>query len=192
MNLNILSKDPKIVSMNDFISKKDCLSIIETNNLKFKKSLTRNESKNYRISDVKTLDHQDKFLISLKDKLKSIFDLDKDSFEAAQLQRYKLGGEYKEHFDARDISNSKELEVGFKQRRTSAIIYLNEDFRGGETIFPSLEIKISPKQGTLILFQNCFGNSEFVHPLSSHRSAMIKEGEKWILSLWSTKEFKLI
>ena len=36
----------------------------------------------------------------------------------------------------------------------TALIYLNDDFHGGDTVFPNLKINIKPKRGSLLLFDH--------------------------------------
>ena len=103
--------------------------------------------------------------------------------ERLQLQKYPKGGYYKEHFDAKSEDHFQK-DKSFSQRKYSMIIYLNDDFIGGETVFPKKDISVKPLQGRLLLFSNMFNETNYVHPFSSHLSNKITEGEKWILSIW--------
>ena len=56
------------------------------------------------------------------------------------------------------------------------IIYLNDDFTGGETEFLHKNIRITPKKGTLVIFP-----ANYTH---THRGNPPLTGEKYILTSW--------
>ena len=80
--------------------------------------------------------------------------------------KYETGQEYKLHYD----SGSN---LG---RAISALVYLNNDYDGGEIEFPNFEIKIKPEPGMLILFPSNFAYSHIAHPVTS--------GIKYSLVTW--------
>jgi prolyl 4-hydroxylase len=51
------------------------------------------------------------------------------------------------------------------------VLYLNEDFEGGETAFPSLGLKIRPRRGEAVLFMQSL----------PHEGAIVIRGRKYIL-----------
>lgn len=63
------------------------------------------------------------------------------------LVRWFPGMEQPPHCD--DMSDSKEEHPKFKNRFIGSIVYLNDDFTGGETYYPQHNFKITPKRGTL-------------------------------------------
>ena len=71
-----------------------------------------------------------KFSISL---VKEEFNISQNS-EKISYQSYEIDDHYLPHYDAFDITDPKNSNL--KQRlRTLVIIYLNENFEGGETVF---------------------------------------------------------
>lgn len=54
--------------------------------------------------------------------------------------------------------------------------YLNDDFTGGETIFPDHDLIIKPKRGSLIIFP-----STWQYP---HKETPVKTGKKYIMSTY--------
>lgn len=84
--------------------------------------------------------------------------------------RYPTGGYYKEHIDYSSNSDPK------LQRVVSGLIYLNDDYIGGEIAFPLQGLSIKPKKGTVVLFP-----SIFTHP---HKSKTIKAGTKYSIVTW--------
>lgn len=82
-----------------------------------------------------------------------------------QLIRYGPGGHYTAHADAGGDLND---------RYFSVVCYLNDDFEGGHTSFPSLDYSAAPRRGKAIVFP-----SEYVH-----RACPVLSGEKFVLVSW--------
>nr|WP_277398260.1 2OG-Fe(II) oxygenase [Neobacillus citreus] len=101
--------------------------------------------------------------------------------EGLQVLNYKIGEEYKPHFDYFPANQVKEDKGG--QRIGTFLIYLNDVASGGETVFPKLGVSIVPKKGTAVYFH--YGNSKGqVDRLSLHTSVPVSEGEKWVATKW--------
>ena len=97
------------------------------------------------------------------------------SGEPLTVLRYRPGQQYKAHLDTLPHTSN--------QRTKTAILYLNEGFRGGETIFPSLGISITPEAGRLLIFSNVDDNGS-PDPLSRHAGLPVHKGTKWIATRW--------
>jgi prolyl 4-hydroxylase len=98
-----------------------------------------------------------------------------DNGEPLQVLRYSVGQEYREHFDyLHGLDN---------QRTHTVLIYLNDGYAGGETIFGQTGLTIRGAKGDAILFRNVLDDGA-VDPLSRHRGATITSGQKYIASRW--------
>jgi Rps23 Pro-64 3,4-dihydroxylase Tpa1-like proline 4-hydroxylase len=86
--------------------------------------------------------------------------------ESYSLLRYTTGQHYKQHYDGN-------IESG---RVISVLIYLNDDYDGGEIEFPNFNLKIKPKSGTLILFPSNYAYSHIAHDVIS--------GTKYVIVTW--------
>jgi predicted 2-oxoglutarate/Fe(II)-dependent dioxygenase YbiX len=64
------------------------------------------------------------------------------------------------------------------QRDYTALAYLNDDFTGGELVFPDLSIAIAPRAGLLVGFPS---NHEFVHAVPK-----VLSGKRYSLPVWFT------
>lgn len=62
----------------------------------------------------------------------------------------------------------------------TGIFYFNDDFEGGETYFPKLDVEIKPKAGSLLYFEQ--GYDEETNWSTIHESKVITKGCKWIAS----------
>ena len=92
---------------------------------------------------------------------------DVEHFENVQLIRYKPGGFYHAHKD----NFGKTLE---NHREVTILVYLNEDFTGGETSFPKLEWAFKPQTGYVLLFPARY----------QHKAEAVIEGTKYVLAAW--------
>lgn len=98
---------------------------------------------------------------------------------------YTPGQTYQDHYDYFNPDYSAHvphLETG-GQRVTTFLIYLNDDFDGGETYFPKLDWKYKGKTGEAVVFDNVRGNGDLIND-SLHAGLPTKAGEKWLLSKW--------
>lgn len=95
--------------------------------------------------------------------------------EPLQVLRYRPGGEYKPHFDAIP---------GFENQRVlTFLVWLNHDYEGGETAFPTPGLKLKGKAGDAILFRNAQPDGRR-DPASGHAGLPVTRGEKLIASRW--------
>jgi hypothetical protein len=96
--------------------------------------------------------------------------------------RYSVGSDFPEHCDSLDVndpSSADRLKTAGQDVMT-LVVYLNEAFSGGETNFPRLDVTITPKTGSAVLFSNT-GDGGQRDDRSLHASRPIVDGEKWIL-----------
>lgn len=89
--------------------------------------------------------------------------------------RYRQGQQYRPHTDA--------LPGVVNQRIMTAILYLNEGFDGGETLFVKRAVQIRARTGRLLIFANVDATGR-AEPLSEHAGLPVGSGEKWIVTRW--------
>jgi prolyl 4-hydroxylase len=95
--------------------------------------------------------------------------------EPLQVLRYRAGGEYKPHFDAIP---------GFaNQRILTMIVWLNENYGGGETKFAKTGAKLKGRTGDALLFRNARADGTR-DPDAGHAGLPVTAGEKLIASRW--------
>lgn len=95
--------------------------------------------------------------------------------EPLQVLRYSPGQEYRPHFDA--IAGEP------NQRVLTFLVYLNEDFEGGETEFLSTGLKVKGRKGDGLLFRNADASGH-PDPASKHAGLPVSGGEKYLASRW--------
>jgi hypothetical protein len=84
------------------------------------------------------------------------------------LLRYRSGQKFNFHNDWGPLNN----------RLISYLIYLNDDYSGGEIDFKNIGIKFKPKANSMVIFPSNF--------LFSHEALPIESGEKFALVNWIT------
>lgn len=101
--------------------------------------------------------------------------------EPPQLLRYDVGGHYKQHYDGVARWKNPDGSVMWKKsvdRDLSCVIFLNDDFEGGEFVFPDLRIRIRPEPGLMV----CFPSTEYY----LHKVEPVTKGIRYSLVTWMT------
>jgi hypothetical protein len=111
-------------------------------------------------------DFEEKIQCLVKPLIKSIWDVNLSTCQGTQLVRYKAGGHYVPHTDA-GVDE-------FENRYFTVLCYLNQDFEGGKTSFPSLNYATTPQAGKAIIFPATY----------LHCAEPVVRGEKLILLSW--------
>lgn len=87
-----------------------------------------------------------------------------------QLLRYKPGQHFHEHVD-HIVGHPS-----WGRRQLSFLLYLNDDYEGGELWFPRQKLRLKPKAGDAVLFP-----SHYTHP---HASLDVSRGVKYSVVTW--------
>jgi prolyl 4-hydroxylase len=95
--------------------------------------------------------------------------------ESLQVLRYRPGQEYKPHFDA--------LAGEPNQRILTMLVYLNEDYEGGETLFLRTGLRFKGNKGDALLFRNALADGR-ADEMTQHAGLPVTAGEKIIASRW--------
>ncbi|MBI2381731.1 MAG: 2OG-Fe(II) oxygenase [Gammaproteobacteria bacterium] len=101
------------------------------------------------------------------------------------LLNYRPGQEYKPHHDyfrREQPGSAQRLRLG-GQRVQTLLVYLNEDYAGGETVFPRVDFRFRPRRGDLLHFHNVDAQG-VEDELSLHAGEPVLSGEKWLASKW--------
>jgi len=100
--------------------------------------------------------------------------------EFPQCLRYGVGGHYSPHIDGRSLWLSPTGDKIWRKstdRDLTFVLYLNDDFEGGELIFPDLHIQVKPKPGLLVAFPS---DQNYVHGVNP-----VKSGERFSIVTWA-------
>lgn len=105
--------------------------------------------------------------------------------EAPNVLHYAVGEQYGLHYDFLDPENPNFAEglAKYGQRRTTALVYLNQNFMEGQTWFESIQKHARTPAGGLIAVDNVL-NDGTPDKRSLHAGLPVTLGEKWLLSVW--------
>ena len=95
--------------------------------------------------------------------------------EPLQLLRYAPGDEYRAHMDA--LANEP------NQRILTMIVYLSEEFEGGDTHFLRTDLSYKGGTGDALLFRNVSPDGR-ADPMAEHAGRPVTKGVKLIASRW--------
>jgi len=133
-----------------------------------------------------TLAEMDLAVAAIRARISAASNLPVAVFEPPQVMHYAPGEEFRPHHDFLDPAqpgHAAEL-ARFGQRIATFLIYLNDDYEGGETVFPRAGIRHKGAKGDALLFANVDAATRAPDPLTLHAGAPPTRGEKWIFSQW--------
>jgi prolyl 4-hydroxylase len=97
--------------------------------------------------------------------------------EPLQVLRYAPGERYHEHNDALPGVAPNQ------QRVLTFLVYLDDDYDGGETAFPKLGLSVKGRAGDGLLFRNATADGA-IDPLAVHAGLPVTRGAKHVASRW--------
>lgn len=118
---------------------------------------------------------EDLVINALNRRIASVSGTKLEQGEPLQLLRYRSGGEYKPHMDA--------LPAEPNQRILTALVYLSDDYEGGETHFPRTGLSYRGAAGDALVFRNV-GADGRADPLTLHAGLPVTSGAKYLASRW--------
>lgn len=188
----ILALNPMLGYIDNFCDKSEALQFL--NNLDHEKleEAQVQTGRGQVINDVRTAktghlrDGESPFMDRMRRNVTGLFNLEPQASEPPAIIRYETGGEYKAHLDGGKIDEDalKSGKTPLNVRPYTGILYLNDNFEGGETVFPRLDVAISPRAGRLVFWQNYPVGASQPHPLAIHAGKPVTSGEKFIISFW--------
>ncbi len=185
----VISKKPEIRVYRDFITEAEARHLISLAKGRLKDSTVFEKGKRVyntgrNSSNLTFQKSEDEVIKKIEDKACKIVNCQAENMEAMQLVHYAKGQRFLPHHD---FFSKNELPYQVGQRVHTFLIYLNDvsEVHGGATIFPYLNIAITPKLGTALYFRDSDGMGN-VEPLTLHGGAeILTEGvEKWACNIW--------
>lgn len=119
-------------------------------------------------------------LIGLCRAIADAADAPHENGEFLSVLHYLPGQQYRPHFDT--IPPGPDFDRS-GQRTKTAILFLNDDYAGGETHFTAPDLKFRGARGDLLVFSslNAMGA---VDVAARHAGMPVNAGEKWIVTRW--------
>lgn len=190
MIVDELYKQPHICYYHDIFGDNECDFVIEESEKsgRYKKSMIYNvETQSSELTEMRTstsfVDESKQFneirtkaYEIIKQKLPNI---SIENVEKSQIQKYEVSQYVKSHVDYFNINGKK---ITTNDKMATLIVYLNDDFEGGETFFNNLNIKIKPQKGSALFFQ--YNYSDYLNEKSRHEGLPVTKGTKYIITFW--------
>lgn len=185
MNAELLCEMPKIIYYRNVLTHDECDFVIANiNNDEFEKSMGFDlESKapkptNWRTSS-QYHDFTNKFHY-INDHVAKLTNYPLLNIEQIQILRYEPGEYYKPHCDFFNFPPT--WHTTDNDRVATAITYLNDDFEGGQTNFPNLNIEVKPEKGSMLFFEYKYDIE--MNRQTVHGGMSVVSGAKYIATSW--------
>ena len=182
--------DPRVVVFGSLLSAQECDEIIALASARLERSQTvqtdtgSSEVNASRTSQGMFFDRGEHPVCARVElRMAALLNWPLENGEGLQVLRYGPGAEYKPHYDYFDPAQPGTPVILRRggQRVASLVCYLNTPVRGGETVFPDVQLAVAPVRGNAVFF-----SYDRPHPVtrSLHGGAPVLEGEKWVATKW--------
>lgn len=188
----ILSEDPKIYTINNYLTDDECDHFIKISKPNLKRAYVSDTrqgtySKGRTGSNHWLLHNYDEVTKRVGDRISSLIGIPLENAESYQVVHYDVSQKYDQHWDAYAKNESEKCLRCLKwggQRMVTALLYLNNVEEGGGTSFPNLNIVSRAEKGKLLIFYNCIPGTNDVHQNTLHAGMPVLKGEKFAVNLW--------
>lgn len=187
-----LSDAPRVRVIREFATAPECRWVIERARERLKPAMIFDHSGRHVVDpgrsntgmDFRVLE-MDLVLEVLRARISAAVRVPLPVFELTQVFHYAPGEEFRLHHDYLDPSNPDHRKhlADHGQRIATFLVYLNDDFEGGETEFPKVDVRFRGNAGDAIFWANVDMDGA-PDPLSFHSGLPPSSGEKWLLSQW--------
>ena len=180
-----LSDLPLVRHYHQLLTPEECAYLIEIASPGYQPSMVYTTTREMVRDTIRTSDGstiywliEDPAVHALNRRIAAITQTTFEQGEALQALRYAPGQEYRPHFDF--------VEGAENPRIWTALIYLNDDYEGGETAFVRTGLKVRGHLGDVLLFRNT-GEGDRPEPLSEHAGLPVTGGTKFLATRWVRK-----
>ena len=139
----------------------------------------------FRTSESCDLARGDPLVQQIEAKITALMGIDPRHGETVQGQRYDVGQQFKPHHDFfwTDQPYWETQRRNGGQRTWTAMVFLNEPERGGQTFFERAGVRITPHTGNLLTWNNMDVHGE-PNIASLHQGMPVEAGVKYIITKW--------
>ncbi len=171
----------------DFLSAAECAALIRLIDGNRRPSTLLSESKdqNFRTSESCDMDRWSPDVRPTDERIAALLGIDPARGETMQGQRYAPGQQFRAHNDwfSENAPYWANMQRTGGQRTWTAMIYLNDVEEGGATWFPQAGIRIAPKRGMLLAWNNMKADGS-PNELTLHEGMAVVSGVKYVITKW--------
>lgn len=176
-----------IFALRDFLSGAECDALIGMIDAGRQPStvLAENPDPSFRTSESCNLDPHDATVRAIEAKITKLVGIEPSHGETIQGQRYAVGQEFRPHHDFffTDQPYWPREEAMGGQRTWTAMIFLNAPEAGGQTYFPTAGVRVTPRRGNILAWNNLDAAGRPNHA-SLHQGMPVLAGVKYIITKW--------
>lgn len=185
--LKLPSPDLEIFVVRDFLTERECSELRARIDIGKQPSgvLGDYADPTYRTSESCNLDAKDPIVIQVEEKITELMGIEPSHGETIQGQRYAVGQQFKPHHDFFYTNQAyweEQKRIG-GQRTWTAMMFLNEPEAGGQTAFPKANVKVTPRTGNLLTWNNLDKYGE-PNMFSLHQGMPVEAGVKYVITKW--------
>lgn len=171
----------------DFLSPEQCDALIAVIDRDRRPStlLTDRSDPDFRTSDSCDMERWSPEVRPIDEAIADLLGIPREHGETMQGQRYAPGQHFRAHHDYFHATESywAAMQRTGGQRTWTAMIYLNDVPEGGATWFPQAGIKVAPRRGLLLTWNNMKLDGS-PNELTLHEGMPVVEGTKYIVTKW--------
>ena len=187
------STEPRIAAVKDFISAPACDWLIGLGRPHLKQADIFDSATGELVLDGRRsnnaaplkIDRIDVVLAFVRARIAALAELPVLALEDSQILHYEVGQQFNPHYDFFDVkfpALAREVERR-GQRALTLLIYLNDNYEGGDTAFPVLGRAFKGRKGDALIFWN-LGEDGAPDYRTQHTGTAPTRGEKWLFSQW--------
>ncbi|WP_239422073.1 2OG-Fe(II) oxygenase [Bacillus sp. CGMCC 1.16541] len=179
-------EQPLIVVLDEVLTHEECDTLVTLSKDRLKRSrigATRD------INDIRTSssmffdEDENEFIRDIEQRIAALMCVPIEHGEGIQILHYEPAQQFKAHHDY-FVQGSR---AAANNRISTLIMYLNDVEEGGETLFPNLNLSISPRKGMAVYFEY-FYNNPLLNEQTLHAGTPVSQGEKWVATQWMRRK----
>ena len=171
----------------NFLSSEQCESLVAMIDAHRRPStlLSDTGERSFRTSESCDMDRWSPDVRPTDEQIAALLGIDPVHGETMQGQRYASGQRFRAHHDYFHETQSywPQMQKSGGQRTWTAMIFLNQVEEGGATWFPQAGIRVAPKRGMLLTWNNMKADGS-PNDLTLHEGMPVVAGVKYIITKW--------
>ena len=166
--INVLSYDPWVITIDDFLSENEADAIITSVGKKWERSTDTGQTNKFgetgrKLSSTRTSSNAwcradceaNPLVRNVINKIVDVTTIPYDNYESFQVLQYEKGQFYRAHHD----TGTSQMSLTCGQRIVTFFLYLSDVEEGGETAFPKLKLSVKPKLGKALIWPGVMNDS---------------------------------
>jgi prolyl 4-hydroxylase len=185
--MKIPSTQIELFVVRDFLTPSECagvMRLIDTHRVP-SALLSPSEDPEFRTSESCNMSYEDALVQQIEGKITNLMGIQPEHGEIFQGQRYAVGQQFKPHHDFFHAGEAywPAMQATGGQRTWTAMVFLNTPEGGGQTAFPDAGLKIAPRAGNLLTWNNMDANGQ-PNPFTLHQGCPVTAGTKYVITKW--------